>query len=101
MAPISKKISTKTMDTQADRKPNLAFMRPVSISKPLAEVVGSLKMPRSEVTQKVWEYIKKNSLQDSVNRRQINADEKLRVVFGGKTQVSMFEITQLLNEHLN
>ena len=81
-------------------KANAAFMRPVSPSPALAEVVGDKPIPRSEVTKRLWAYIKKNGLQDQKNRRQINADDRLRAVFGGRRQVSMFEMTRLVNDHL-
>ena len=84
----------------AKRKPNAAFMKPMNISATLAAVVGSAPMPRTEVTSKLWGYIKKNNLQDKANRRMINADDKLREVFGGKKQVSMFEMTKLVSKHL-
>jgi len=84
----------------AKRKPNAAFMKPMNISSTLAAVVGSAPMPRTEVTSKLWGYIKKNNLQDKTNRRMINADDKLREVFGGKKQVSMFEMTKLVSKHL-
>jgi chromatin remodeling complex protein RSC6 len=81
------------------RKPNAAFMKPMSPSGTLA-AVGSSAMPRTEVTKKIWGYIKRNSLQDKKNKRMINADDKLKAVFGGKTQVSMFEMTKLVSRHL-
>jgi len=84
----------------AKRKPNAAFMKAMTPSSSLAAVVGSMPLPRTEVTKKIWDYIKKNKLQDSVNRRLINADDKLRQVFGGKKQVSMFEMTKLVSNHL-
>jgi chromatin remodeling complex protein RSC6 len=84
----------------AKRKPNAAFMKAMMPSTTLAAVVGSMPLPRTEVTKKIWDYIKKNKLQDSINRRLINADEKLRQVFGGKKQVSMFEMTKLVSNHL-
>ena len=84
----------------AKRKPNAAFMKPLTPSAMLALVVGSAPLPRTEVTKKIWDYIKKNKLQDAVNRRLINADEKLRAVFGGKGKVSMFERTKLVSNHL-
>ena len=84
----------------AKRKPNAAFMKPMNPSSTLAAVVGSSPMPRTEVTSKLWGYIKKNNLQDKTNRRMINADDKLREVFGGKRQVSMFEMTKLVAKHL-
>ena len=82
------------------RKPNAAFMKPMTPDAVLAEVVGSKPLPRTEVTKKLWAYIKKNGLQDSKNRRNINADGKLSPVFGGKKQVSMFEMTKLVSKHL-
>jgi chromatin remodeling complex protein RSC6 len=81
------------------RKPNAAFMKPMNPTATLAAVVGSGSMPRTEVTKKIWGYIKRNGLQDKKNRRMINADEKLRPIFG-KGQVSMFEMTKLVNKHL-
>ncbi len=84
----------------AKRKPNPAFMKPMTPSSTLAAVVGGSPMPRTEVTKKLWVYIKRNGLQDSVNRRMINADDNLRQVFGGRRQVSMFEMTKLVNAHL-
>jgi len=77
-----------------------AFMKPMQISEELAEVVGNKAIPRTEVTKKLWVYIKKYKLQDSKNRRMINADEKLKVIFGGKKQVSMFDMTKLVGKHL-
>ena len=82
------------------RKPNAAFMKPVQPSDKLAEVVGSKAIPRTEVTKKLWAYIKKNDLQDKKNRRQINADDKLKPVFGGKASVNMFAMTKLVSKHL-
>ena len=84
----------------AKRKPNAAFMKPMNPDALLAEVVGSKAMPRTEVTKKLWDYIKRNGLQDSKNRRNINADDNLKPVFGGKKTVSMFEMTKLVNKHL-
>ena len=84
----------------AKRKPNAAFMKPMNPSSTLAAVVGNSPMPRTEVTSKLWGYIKKNNLQDKANRRMINADDKLKDVFGGKKQVSMFEMTKLVAKHL-
>jgi upstream activation factor subunit UAF30 len=84
----------------AARKPNAKFMKPVSISATLAEVVGSKAIPRTEVTKKLWAYIKKHKLQDSKNKRNINADETLKAVFGGKKVVNMFEMTKLVSKHL-
>jgi chromatin remodeling complex protein RSC6 len=82
------------------RKPNAAFMKPMTPTSALAEVVGSKAIPRTEVTKKLWAYIKKNKLQDSKNRRMINADDALKAVFGGKGKVNMFEMTKLVNKHL-
>jgi len=84
----------------AKRKPNAAFMKPMTPTASLAAVIGSSPMPRTEVTKKLWAYIKRNGLQDSKNRRNINADDKLQDVFGGKRQVSMFEMTKLVSRHL-
>jgi upstream activation factor subunit UAF30 len=87
--------------TKTKRKPNAAFMKPFTPSAALAEVVGSKPLPRTEVTKKLWAYIKKNGLQDSVNRRNINADDALKAIFGGKKTVSMFEMTKLVSKHLS
>ncbi|NLC35455.1 MAG: DNA topoisomerase III [Alcaligenaceae bacterium] len=84
---------------KAARKPNAAFMKPLTPSATLAAVIGSDPLPRTEVTKKIWEYIKKHDLQDPANRRNINADDKLRPLFG-KDQVSMFELTKLVSVHL-
>jgi upstream activation factor subunit UAF30 len=82
------------------RKASAAFMKPVTPSEALAEVVGSKPIPRTEVTKKLWAYIKKNGLQDSKNKRMINADAQLKAVFGGKSSVNMFEMTKLVGKHL-
>ncbi len=82
------------------RTPNAAFMRPMTPDAALGAVVGNTPMPRTEVTKKLWNYIKKNGLQDAKERRMINADDKLRAVFGGKNKVSMFEMTKLVNKHM-
>ena len=82
------------------RKPNPAFMKPMQPDSQLSAVVGNKPMPRTEVTKKIWDYIKKNNLQDSKNKLMINAAEKLKAVFNGKRQVSMFEMTKLVNSHL-
>ncbi|MBO9667833.1 MAG: hypothetical protein J7501_13600 [Bdellovibrio sp.] len=82
------------------RKPNAAFMKALTPSAALAAVVGASPLPRTEVVKKLWAYIKKNNLQDSKNRRNINADAKLKEVFGGKTTVSMFDMTKLVSKHL-
>ncbi len=96
----SKKPAAKAKKSTTKRKPNAAFMKPMTPSSVLAAVVGAIPLPRTEVTSKLWGYIKKNNLQDKINRRMINADEKLRDVFGGKKQVSMFEMTKLVSKHL-
>ena len=100
-APAKKAAPKKAAKKPATkRKPNAAFMKAMTPSSTLASVVGSSPLPRTEVTKKIWDYIKKNKLQDSVNKRLINADEKLKQVFGGKKQVSMFEMTKLVSNHL-
>jgi chromatin remodeling complex protein RSC6 len=83
------------------RKPNAAFMKPMTPSSQLAAVVGSSPMPRTEVTKKLWAYIKRKGLQDQKERRMINADENLKPVFGGKSRVSMFDMTKMVNKHLS
>jgi upstream activation factor subunit UAF30 len=95
------KKATKKVAKKTKRKPNAAFMRPYTPSASLAAVVGSKPIPRTEVTKKIWAYIKKNGLQDKANRRMINADSALKPVFSGKSQVSMFEMTKLVNKHLS
>ncbi len=82
------------------RKANAAFMKPVTPSGALSEIVGSKPIPRTEVTKKLWAYIKKNGLQDAKNKRMIKADDKLKTVFGGKSTVNMFEMTKLVGKHL-
>jgi upstream activation factor subunit UAF30 len=84
----------------AKRKPNAAFMKPVQPDEKLAAVVGSKALPRTELTKKLWQYIKKNGLQDKKKRTLINADDALKAVFNGKKQVSMFEMTKLVSKHL-
>ena len=88
------------MAKKSARKPNPAFMKALTPSATLAEVVGSKALPRTEVVKKLWAYIKKNDLQDKKQRRVINADAKLKVVFGGKASVDMFEMTKLVGKHL-
>ncbi len=87
--------------TRTKRAPNPSFMKPMQPDEALGAVVGTKAMPRTEVTKRLWAYIKKNNLQDAKERRMINADDKLRPLFGGKRQVSMFEMTRLVNAHLN
>ena len=98
--PVAKKAPAKKK-AAVKRKPNPAFMKPMTPSAALAAVVGAKPLPRTEVTKKIWKYIKKHDLQDAKNRRNINADDKLKPVFGGKKQVSMFEMTKLVNNHLS
>jgi upstream activation factor subunit UAF30 len=95
-----RKTRRKSSSSGKKRTPNAAFMKPMQPSSDLANVVGSGAMPRTEVTKKLWQYIKRKGLQDSKNRRMINADENLRPIFGGSRQVSMFEMTRLVNKHL-
>ncbi len=87
--------------TGKKRVPSAAFMKPVQPSAQLSAVVGSTPIPRTEVTKKLWQYIKRNGLQDARNRRAINADDKLRPIFGGKSQVSMFDMTKMVSKHLS
>jgi upstream activation factor subunit UAF30 len=104
MAPIKKTAAKKPAVKKADksavkRTPNAGFMKALTPSPALAAVVGPKPLPRTEVVKKIWEYIKKNNLQDAANKRMINADEKLKAVFG-KNQVSMFEMTKIISQHL-
>ena len=101
-APAKKAAAKKAPAKKAKtaRKPNAAFMKPLTPSAALAAVIGSKPLPRTDVTKKVWDYIKKHKLQDSVNRRNINADDALKAVFNGKKTVSMFEMTKLISAHL-
>jgi chromatin remodeling complex protein RSC6 len=92
-APAAKKPATA-------KKPNAALMKPVQPDEALAKIVGSTPIPRGELTKKLWDYIKKNGLQDSKKKTQINADDNLKVVFGGKAQVTMFEMTKLVSGHV-
>ena len=91
---------TTAKKTPSKRKPNAAFMKPVQPDDKLAAIVGSKPLPRSELTKKLWDYIKKNGLQDKKKRTQINADSAMLPVFNGKSQVSMFEMTKLVSGHL-
>lgn len=95
-----KKVAKKAAPKKAKRKPNAAFMAALTPSAGLAEVVGSKPLPRTEIIKKIWDYIKKNKLQDSKNRRMINADAKLKVVFNGKNQISMFELAKVIGSHV-
>jgi chromatin remodeling complex protein RSC6 len=90
----------KSASKKTARKPNAAFMRPVTPSAALSEVVGNKPIPRTEITKRLWAYIKKNKLQDAKNKRMIKADETLKPVFGGKASVNMFEMTKLVNKHV-
>lgn len=96
-----KKAAPKKAAKKTARKPNAAFMAALTPSPALAEVVGSKPLPRTEVIKKIWDYIKKNGLQDSKNRRMINADGKLKVIFDGKDQISMFELAKVVNNHVS
>lgn len=101
---VARKVAKKAAPRKAAkkksaRKPNAAFMAPLMPTGPLAAIIGSTPMPRTEVTSKIWAYIKRNKLQDSVNRRNINADDKLRPLFG-KAQATMFELTKYVSKHL-
>ena len=96
----AKKPAKKAAKKATKRKPNAAFMKPVTPNEKLAAVVGASPLPRTELTKKLWAYIKKHGLQDKKNRRMINADDKLKVVFGGKGQVSMFDMTKLVSKNL-
>ena len=96
-----KKAAKKAAKPKVKRTPNPSFMKPMNTSAHLAAVVGAGSMPRTDVVKKLWAYIKKNGLQDKKNKRMINADDKLKLVFGGKSQVSMFEMTKLVNKHLS
>ena len=89
------------MAKKSARKPNAAFMKPVTPDDKLAAVVGSKPMPRTELTKKIWDYIKKNGLQDKKDKKMINADSALKAVFGGKAKVSMFEMTKLVSGHVS
>jgi upstream activation factor subunit UAF30 len=100
MAKTAKKKTAKKSAKKSARKPNAAFMKPVTPSEQLAAVVGSKPIPRTEVTKRLWAYIKKNKLQDAKNKRQINADGTLKPIFGGKSSVNMFAMTKLVSKHL-
>jgi chromatin remodeling complex protein RSC6 len=95
-----KKSAKKAGKKKSARKPNAAFMAPLNLSPALAEVVGNKPLPRTEIIKKIWGYIKKNGLQDSRNRRMINADAKLKPLFGGKSQISMFELAKVVNNNV-
>jgi len=88
-------------ETKSQRKPSQAFMKPVQPDEKLAAVIGKEAVPRTEVTRKLWDYIRQNNLQDQSNRTRINADAKLKEIFGGREQVTMFEMTKLVFEHVH
>lgn len=90
----------KAPKKKSARKPNAAFMKPLTPSSTLAEVIGNKSMPRTEIVKAIWVYIKKHGLQDKKNKRMINADAKLKAVFGGKSQISMFELAKVLSKHV-
>jgi len=96
----AKKAGAKKAAKKTKRTPNAAFMKPMQPDAALAAVVGSSPMPRTEITKKLWGYIKRKGLQDAKERRMINADDALKAVFGGKGKVSMFEMTKLVNKHI-
>lgn len=98
---VRKPAKKKAAKKKSARKPNPAFMRPLTPSASLAAVVGSKPLPRTEVVKKLWVYIKANKLQDKTNRRMINADDKLKAVFSGKSQVSMFDMAKHIGKHLS
>ena len=98
-APAKKPVAKKAAKAKVKRTPNAGFMKPMTPSTMLAAVVGAMPLPRTEVVKKLWEYMKKNQLQDASNKRMINADEKLRGIFG-KAQVSMFDMAKIINQHL-
>ncbi|MBN9383799.1 MAG: SWIB/MDM2 domain-containing protein [Chitinophagaceae bacterium] len=93
------KKAAKKAAPKKKRTPNAAFMAALTPSPALADVIGSKPLPRTEIVKKIWEYIKKNNLQDKVNKRNINADAKLKVLFGGKSQVSMFDLAKIVGQH--
>ncbi|MBL7877688.1 MAG: hypothetical protein JNL53_18630 [Cyclobacteriaceae bacterium] len=97
---VVKKAAKKVAKKKSARKPNAAFMAPLTPSATLAEVIGSKPVPRTQMIKKIWEYIKKNNLQDKKNRRMINADAKLKALFGGKNQISMFDLAVIVNKNI-
>ena len=97
----AKKATKKPAAKKTARKPNAAFMKPMTPSAALAKVVGDKAQPRTEIVKKIWQYIKKNGLQDKKEKRNINADDNLKEIFGGKKQVTMFEMTSLVSKHLS
>lgn len=99
-AAAKKAAPKKAAAKKSTRKPNAAFMAPLTVSADMQSVIGNKPMPRTEIVKKVWEYIRKNGLQDKTNKRMINADDKLKTVFGGKKQISMFELAKIVNNHV-
>ena len=97
---VAKKPAKKAAKPKAKRKPNAAFMKPVTPNEKLAAIVGASPLPRTELTKKLWAYIKKNGLQDKKNRRMINADDKMKKLFGGKAQASMFDLTKFASKNV-
>ncbi|MFT3934207.1 MAG: SWIB/MDM2 domain-containing protein [Chitinophagaceae bacterium] len=95
-----KKAAKKAAKKKSARKPNAAFMAPLTATPVLAEVVGSKPLPRTEIIRQIWNYIKKNKLQDQKNKRMINADAKLKALFGGKTQISMFDLAKIVSKNV-
>jgi chromatin remodeling complex protein RSC6 len=96
-----KKAAKKVAKKKSARKPNAAFMRPLAPSAALADVIGTKSVPRTEIIKKIWEYIKKNKLQDSKNKRMINADAKLKTLFAGKSQISMFDLAKIVGKNVS
>lgn len=96
-----KSASSQKAAAKGGRKPNAAFMKPVQPSEELGRIVGEKPLPRTELTKKLWAYIKKNGLQDQKNKRMIKADDRLKPIFGGRGQVNMFEMTKLVNKHVS
>lgn len=97
----AKKAAKKTKKAATKRKPNAAFMKPLTPSASLAAIVGAKPLPRTEVTKKIWQYIKKHGLQDTQQKRNIHADETLKAVVGGKKVINMFELTKFVSKHLS
>jgi chromatin remodeling complex protein RSC6 len=98
--PAKKAAAKKPAKKKSARKPSAAFMKPLTLSDSLANVIGSKPVPRTEIVKKLWVYIKANKLQDKANKRMINADAKLKPVFGSKSQISMFELAKIVNNHV-
>jgi chromatin remodeling complex protein RSC6 len=95
-----KKATAKKGAAKKKRTPNAAFMRPLNLSDTLAAVIGNKPSPRTEIVKRIWDYIKKGNLQDKKNKRMINADDKLKALFGGKTQISMFDLAKIIGKHV-